>query len=77
MVTSSFSKFFLFLMLFIFTILLALRLDNTINWSFWAVFTPIWIWKVLVVAGASTGIYVWVKHPEYRFVNPAMDKRMF
>lgn len=60
------SKFLLFFTLFIFSILLALRLDGTITWSYWAVFTPIWIWKIMVLSGAFTGIYIWIRHPEYR-----------
>ncbi|EDO35343.1 predicted protein [Nematostella vectensis] len=60
------SKFLLFLMLFVFSILLALRLDGTIRWSYWAVFTPVWIWKMMVISGAMTGICFWIKHPEYR-----------
>ncbi|XP_029206724.1 transmembrane protein 185A-like [Acropora muricata] len=60
------SKFLLFFTLFIFSILLALRLDEAITWSYWIVFTPIWIWKIMVLSGAFTGIYVWIRHPEYR-----------
>ncbi|KXJ25882.1 transmembrane protein 185B [Exaiptasia diaphana] len=60
------SKFLLFFMLFVFTILLALRLDGAIEWSYWAVFTPVWIWKLFVFCGAFTGIYLWIKRPEYR-----------
>ena len=60
------SKFLLFFTLFIFSILLALRLDGTITWSYWAVFTPVWIWKIMVLSGAFTGIYIWIRHPEYR-----------
>lgn len=62
-----FSKFLLFFTLLIFSILLALRLDGAISWSYWAVFTPIWIWKIMVLSGAFTGIYIWIRHPEYRY----------
>jgi len=41
-------------------------LDGAITWSYWAVFTPIWIWKIMVLSGAFTGIYIWIRHPEYR-----------
>ena len=61
------SKFLLFFMLFVFSFLLALRLDGTIQWSYWAVFAPIWIWKITVMVGAGSGIYVWGKHPEFRY----------
>ncbi|XP_078601756.1 transmembrane protein 185A-like [Branchiostoma floridae x Branchiostoma japonicum] len=60
------SKFVLYFCLLLFSVLLALRLDSTIQWSYWAVFLPLWIWKVVVVTGAARGIYVWWKHPEYR-----------
>lgn len=29
-------------------------------------FLPLWIWKFMVIAGASIGSYVWWKHPQYR-----------
>ncbi|XP_031559342.1 transmembrane protein 185-like isoform X2 [Actinia tenebrosa] len=59
-------RFLLFFMLFIFSILLALRLDGAIQWSYWAIFTPVWIWKFAVFSGAVTGLYIWIKRPEYR-----------
>lgn len=49
-----------------FTALLALRLDGELDWSYWAVFSPIWVWKALVVLGALVGNIVWWKNPQYR-----------
>ncbi|KAK3869027.1 hypothetical protein Pcinc_025636 [Petrolisthes cinctipes] len=49
-----------------FTALLALRLDGELDWSYWAVFSPIWVWKALVVLGALVGNIVWLKNPQYR-----------
>lgn len=46
--------------------LLSLRLDGVIQWSYWAVFTPIWLWKLLVIIGASVGTGVWAHNPQYR-----------
>ena len=61
-----FSKFVVYLCLFIFSILFALRLDHTITISYWFVFTPLWLWKCLVIAGAVIGTVVWVRNPDYR-----------
>lgn len=60
------SKFLIFSCLLVFSLLFALRLDNTIKWSYWVVFLPIWIWKFLVIFGAVIGSYVWFRHPLYR-----------
>lgn len=60
------SKFVIFSCLLGFSLLFSLRLDNTIEWSYWVVFLPIWIWKFLVIFGAIVGSYVWFSHPLYR-----------
>ncbi|ELU12772.1 hypothetical protein CAPTEDRAFT_221172 [Capitella teleta] len=60
------SKFLVYGCLMVFSLLFALRLDGFIMWSYWIVFLPIWIWKVLVLTGAVVGSYVWWKHPNYR-----------
>ncbi|CAH2041437.1 unnamed protein product, partial [Iphiclides podalirius] len=65
------SKFVVHTCLLIFTALLALKLDSTITWSYWAVFTPIWIWKFLVVLGATIGTYVWWQYPHFRLEGEA------
>ena len=39
------SKFVLFTSLLFFSILYALKLDGVINWSWWSIFIPLWIWK--------------------------------
>ncbi|CAH0727021.1 unnamed protein product, partial [Brenthis ino] len=65
------SKFVVHTCLLIFTALLALKLDNTITWSYWAVFTPIWIWKFLVILGATVGTYVWWQYPHFRLEGEA------
>ncbi len=62
-----FSKFLLFFLLILFSVLLALRLDGTIEWSYWAVFLPIWLWKFITLTGGTFGIYVWVTNPQYRY----------
>ncbi|CAD7670595.1 unnamed protein product [Nyctereutes procyonoides] len=60
------SKFLIYACLLLFSVLLPLRLDGVIHWSYWAVFAPIWLWKLLVVAGASVGAGVWARNPRYR-----------
>ncbi|XP_013139931.1 PREDICTED: transmembrane protein 185B isoform X1 [Papilio polytes] len=65
------SKFVVHTCLLIFTALLALKLDKTITWSYWAVFTPIWIWKFLVILGATVGTYVWWQYPHFRLEGEA------
>jgi len=60
------SKFVVYSCLLVFTILFALRLDGTLEWSYWAVFAPLWFWKLLVIAGAFVGSMVWWQHPQYR-----------
>ena len=62
-----FSKLLLFFLLILFSVLLALRLDGIIEWSFWAVFLPIWLWKFITLTGGTLGIYVWVTNPQYRY----------
>ncbi|CAH0549037.1 unnamed protein product [Brassicogethes aeneus] len=65
------SKFVVHTCLFIFTALFALRLDNRVTWSYWTVFTPIWVWKVLVITGATVGSYVWWRYPHFRLEGEA------
>ena len=42
------SKFIIFTSLLIFSLLYALKLDRVLNWSWWSIFIPIWIWKGIV-----------------------------
>lgn len=65
------SKFIVHSCLLIFTIFFALRLDNYINWSYWMVFIPIWVWKSLVISGATVGSYVWWRYPHFRLEGEA------
>ncbi|XP_061718064.1 transmembrane protein 185B isoform X1 [Cydia pomonella] len=65
------SKFVVHSCLLVFTALLALKLDGAITWSYWAVFTPIWVWKFLVVLGATVGTYVWWQYPHFRLEGEA------
>ncbi|XP_071480254.1 transmembrane protein 185A-like [Diadema antillarum] len=60
------SKFLVYVCLFIFSLVFALRLDETIRCSFWLVFLPLWFWKCMVICGAVVAGVVWWRHPEYR-----------
>ncbi|ESO88851.1 hypothetical protein LOTGIDRAFT_219002 [Lottia gigantea] len=60
------SKFLVFTCLLVFCLLFSLRLDETISWSYWVIFLPIWLWNFLVLSGAIVGSYVWWKNPHYR-----------
>ncbi|GJQ85910.1 hypothetical protein Trydic_g21765 [Trypoxylus dichotomus] len=65
------SKFVVHTCLLIFIALFALRLDQTVSWSYWCVFAPIWVWKGLVIAGATTGSYIWWRYPHFRLEGEA------
>ncbi|XP_012945248.2 transmembrane protein 185A [Aplysia californica] len=60
------SKFVVFSCLLVFTLLLSLRIDGSVDWSYWLVFLPIWLWKLLVLVGAAVGTSVWLRNPQYR-----------
>lgn len=66
-----FSKFLVHTCMMIFTILFSLRLDNYIEWNYWSIFTPIWVWKSMVIAGATVGSFVWWRHPHSRLEGDA------
>lgn len=67
-----FSKFIIHCSLMLFTIFFSLKLDGTIQWNYWAVFAPIWFWKLMVILGAAVGSYVWWRYPHFRFVSVLM-----
>ncbi|XP_026480386.1 transmembrane protein 185A-like [Ctenocephalides felis] len=60
------SKFIVHSSLLTFVVLFALRLDDWIDWSYWAIFSPLWIWKGFAISGALVGGYVWWRYPHYR-----------
>ncbi len=60
------SKFVVFSSLLSFSLLFALRLDGVIDWSWWAVFAPLWTWKGVAVSGAVVGSVVWWRRPQSR-----------
>nr|CAG4638534.1 EOG090X087A [Cyclestheria hislopi] len=59
-------KFVVYISLLIFVSLLSLRLDDVLQTSYWAIFTPLWLWKFLVLLGALTGSCAWWKRPNRR-----------
>ncbi|XP_016998254.1 transmembrane protein 185B [Drosophila takahashii] len=64
-------KFIVHCSLFTFVTLFALRLDNFIDWPYWAIFTPLWIWKCTAILGAIVGAIVWCRYPHYRLEGDA------
>ncbi|CAK8683650.1 transmembrane protein 185B-like [Clavelina lepadiformis] len=60
------SKFVAFGCLFPLSILVSLKLNQTIDWPMWVLFIPLWVLNLIVIAGAITGSVVWCHHPEYR-----------
>ena len=60
------SKFIVYTCLLMFSVMFALKLDGNLDVSYWAVFMPLWIWKLLVVTGAMIGIVIWARNPNYR-----------
>ena len=71
------SKFLIYACLLLFSVLLALRLDGVIQWSYWAVFSPIWLWKLMVIIGAAVGTGVWAHNPQYRIVTPGLGSLVY
>lgn len=60
------TKFTVYFSTLIFSILFSLKLDKKISFSYWLVFLPLWIWKSLTILGASVGIIIWIRNPDYR-----------
>ncbi|XP_073831709.1 transmembrane protein 185B-like [Musca autumnalis] len=63
---SACSKFIVHCSLFTFVTLFALRLDGYIDWPWYFIFTPLWIWKSIAALGATVGAIVWCRYPHYR-----------
>ena len=59
-----FRRFVIAISLLIFSILFALQRDEYIRINYWLVFLPLFIWKMLVVFGACTGVFFWCKNGE-------------
>lgn len=36
------------------------------DWPIWAIFAPLWTWKLIATLGAIVGSIVWCKSPHYR-----------
>jgi hypothetical protein len=60
----------LYSLLLILSVLISLRAEGVINWSYGAVFLPLWLWNVLVVAGAVPGVVVWIWKKRLRQQDP-------
>jgi len=52
--------------LLVFSILLSLRVEGLITWSYGAVFFPLWVWNALVAVGVVAGIIAWIRKRRLR-----------
>lgn len=59
-------NFVVYISLLVFICLCSLRFDGIIQSSYWAIFTPLWIWKLMVLIGATVGICSWWKRSSSR-----------
>lgn len=41
------SKFVVYACLLIFSMLFALKQDHVLNWSYWSIFIPLFVWKAI------------------------------
>ncbi|CAF0972993.1 unnamed protein product [Rotaria sordida] len=67
------ARFIVTFSLLIFSILFALQLDGIIKINYWLIFLPLFIWKMLVVFGACTGVFCWCKNGERNRIIRAPD----
>lgn len=37
-----------------------------VDWPYWVIFIPLWIWKSIATLGAIVGAIVWCRYPHYR-----------
>jgi hypothetical protein len=54
------SNAILYSLLLLFSALVALRAEGVVSVSYGVVFLPLWLWNLLVLAGAVSGIMVWI-----------------
>nr|CAG4640968.1 EOG090X087A [Eulimnadia texana] len=59
-------KFIVYLCLLSFVTLISLRLDETIQISYWLAFLPLWIWKSIAIVGAVVGTSAWFRRSSLR-----------
>ncbi|CAF3615581.1 unnamed protein product [Rotaria socialis] len=67
------ARFVVTFALLIFSILFALKLDGYISISYWLIFLPLFLWKMLVVIGACTGVFFWCKNGDRDRIIRAPD----
>lgn len=60
------TKFTVYFCSLCFSLLFTLRIDRKITISYWLVFLPLWIWKLLAIFGAYVGVLIWFRNPNYR-----------
>ena len=47
------------------------------DWPWWAIFTPLWIWKTIAALGATVGAIVWCRYPHYRLNSFGLQLYLF
>nr|CAG4649441.1 EOG090X087A [Scapholeberis mucronata] len=62
-------RFVVFFSLLLFVALLSLRFDGVINTCYWVIFTPLWIWKIVVFFGAALGCLTRFKN-HLQYIDP-------
>lgn len=67
------ARFVITCSLLIFSILFALQLDEYIRINYWLIFLPLFIWKMLVIFGACTGVFFWCKNGEHERILRSPD----
>ena len=66
MLFMSFSHFLFYSCLLVLALLVGLRGDQVIHWSYGVVFLPLWLWNMAVLAGLVGAIVAWVRSKELR-----------
>lgn len=69
------STFFVHCCLLVFTLLLSLRVEGILGWSYGLVFIPLWLWKLVVLAAMLVGVGVWIKKKSLR--RDSEHKKLF
>ena len=47
-------------------LLAALKFDGKVDWAWWAIFAPLFLWKFIACLGALVGAIVWMRNPHFR-----------
>ncbi|VDD74786.1 unnamed protein product [Mesocestoides corti] len=70
-------QFFALSLVFMFSALLALRLDKFIFWPYWVVFFPLWLWQSVMFGGFLFEIFAFCRSPRYYIETQSQFKQTF